>query len=190
MSLKPAYLSLVIGLVLTEEVGLSGLNTMMMVRAAPSLSSFYLMSPFGPDVFRKIIILLLIIGGASTGPFRTVITLAGITTACMALLANMGARAWHFLRWQPLSYNGPGAAIMAYLAAVVAGAILPFMSHRAVAVGGSGSIESIIQSAVLVMLFFAISGYDEVQKFFVLGSEVSSPSCLHTIGRKSASCLN
>ena len=38
-NLKPAYLSLVLGLVLTEEISLSWLNASMMIRATPSISA-------------------------------------------------------------------------------------------------------------------------------------------------------
>ena len=53
-NLKPAYLSLVLGLVLTEEISLSWLNASMMIRATPSISAHTLYSPVGSDTFRRI----------------------------------------------------------------------------------------------------------------------------------------
>ena len=172
-NLRPAYLSLILGLVLAEEIGLSGLNAVMLVRASPSLSAHSLMSPLGPDMLRKVVIFLLAIAGAASGKTQLTMTLVGIGGACTALLANLGARAWHFLRWTPMSYTGPGSSLVAYSLAVLTGALLPFMGQRSIAVGGKGAIESVIRSSLLVAICFVLSDLNEIQKFLVVGSEVS-----------------
>ena len=171
-SLKPTYLSLVLGLVLVEEISLSGLNAVMLVRGAPSLSAHFLMSPFGPDVLRKVVIFVLAIASASSGKAQAIMTLGGISGACMALLANLGARAWHFLRWKPVKYSGPASTCVAYFVAILTGIVLPFMGQRLIGVGGKGAIESVLKSSFIVAISFVVSDYDEIQKCLVVGSEV------------------
>jgi hypothetical protein len=171
-SLKPAYLSLILGLVLTEEISLSGLNASMMVRAEPSISAHYLHSPFGPDILRKVLVFCLAVAGATTGKLQAALTLGGIGAACMSLTANLGARAWHFLHWKPMRYRGPGADLVAYGLAIATGVFLPYVGHRTISSGGKGALESVIRSALLVAVLFLISDYDEIQSFLVVGSEV------------------
>ena len=178
-SLKPTYLSLVLGLVLVEEISLSGLNAVMLVRGAPSLSAHFLMSPFGPDVLRKVVIFVLAVASATSGKAQAIMTLGGISGASMALLANLGARAWHFLRWEPIKYTGPGSTCVAYFMAIFTGAVLPFMGQRLIAVGGKGAMESVLRSSFIVAISFVVSDYNEIQKFLVLGSEVGfETNCL------------
>jgi hypothetical protein len=164
-------------LVLAEEIGLSGLNAVMLVRAAPSISAHSMMSPFGSDMLRKSIIFMLAIATATTGTLQRVLTLVGIGAAFMALLANLGSRVWHFLRWDPMRYSGRGSAFVSYMLAIMTGAVLPFLGQRSIAAGGKGALESVLQSAILAAICFVISDYNAVQKFLVVGSEVSRVRC-------------
>lgn len=172
-SFKPAFLSLVLGLVLTEEVSISWLNTSMMIRAAPSVSAHSLMSPMASDLLRKLVVFILAIAAIGQGLAQQVLTVIGISLACIVLLANLGARGWHFMRWRPQRYDGPLASVLAYITAVLTGAVLPYMGHRNIEVGGKAGMEYVIRTAFFVAVAFIISDIDAVQNFLVLGSEVS-----------------
>jgi hypothetical protein len=171
--LKPAYLSLILGLVLTEEISMSWLNVSMLVRATPSVSAHSLASPVGSDLIRKVLLLCLALAGAAEGNVQRVLTLAGISLACIVLLANLGSRAWHFLAWKPQQYNGRGGSLVAYMAAVVTGIFVPYMGHRDIEMGGKAAMEYVIKTALLIAVVFVVSDVDEVQKFIIVGSEVS-----------------
>ena len=173
ISLRPAYLSLILGLALTEEISLAWLNASMLIRATPSVSAHSLTSPVGSDSLRKLVLLALALAGATNGSLQVLLTIGGITGALSLLLANLGARAWHFLRWKPLHYTGRGSFFIAFVLAVMTGVVLPYMGHRSIAVGGKGAMEYVIRTALIVALVFVISDYDELQKFLVFGSESS-----------------
>lgn len=136
-NLKPAYLSLILGLALTEEISLSWLNASMMIRATPSVSAHSLSSPIGADSSRKLVLFMLAVAGATTGMLKTVLTSGGIIGACLILLANLGARSWHFLRWKPIRYTGPGSFFLAFVLAIVTGFVVPYMGHRSIMIGVS-----------------------------------------------------
>lgn len=173
-SFQPAFLSLIMGLVLQEEISLSWLNASMMVRATPSVSAFSLTSPIGPDLWRKsLVFVLAIAGAASNARVQKVLTLLGIGGAYIVLLANLGARSWYFLKWRPQRYDGPFANFFAYLAAMLTGMILPYMGHRNIEVGGKAAMEYVIVTAFVVAVCFVISDINKVQNFLVLGSDVS-----------------
>ena len=171
-ALQPAYLSLILGLVLTEEISLSWLNASMMIRATPSVSAHSLSSPVGSDALRKLVLFSLALAGATVGMLKTVLTMGGILGALLILLANLGARSWHFLRWKPLRYNGRGSFLLSFILAVGTGLFLPYMGHRSIAVGGKGAMEYVLKTAVIVAVVFVLSDYDELQKFLVVGSQV------------------
>lgn len=177
--LGPAYLSLILGLVLSEEISLSWLNTSMFVRATPSVSGHGIISSplLGEthDVIKKLILLSLTLAGAAIpgSIAQRVLILLGLSLACVALLVNAGARAWHFLKWQPLPYRGPGAGIMSYGMALLAGLVVPYMGHRSTEAGGNAVMEHIIKCSLMVLVAFVISDVDPVQEFVVVGSEVS-----------------
>ena len=170
-NLKPAYLSLVLGLVLTEEISLSWLNASMMIRSTPSVSAHTLYSPVGSDTFRRVVLLVLVFAGIAEGTYQSILTAVGILGASILLLANLGARSWYFLNWKPISYNGTGSFVLAYCCAIVTGIAVPFMGHRLIRMGGKGAVEYLIATAFWVAVAFVISDYDGIQKFLVLGSE-------------------
>lgn len=172
--LKPAYLALIIGLCLVEEMSLSWTNTVMMVQAWPSISAYHVARDSGSDWIRKITILMLALAGAASGKSQVVLTMVGILCSCAVLLANLGSRTWYFFQWQPLSYNGPLSSTLSYMTAVVTGFALPFLGHRTASVGGKPAIESILRLALLLSLSFVITDFDSVQKFIIVGKEVTN----------------
>jgi hypothetical protein len=161
-----------IGLVLKEEISMSWLNANIMVRAWPSVSAHTLFSPISPDVMHKVILLILIAASAATGTTQTVLTFLGIGGVCLVLLANLGARSWYFLKWRPMRYEASGSPLVAFVSAVVAGIVVPYMGDRNIEVGGKPAIEYILRSAILVGGAFCFSAIEEVQTFFVVGTEV------------------
>lgn len=143
----------------------------MLIRATPSVSAHSLTSPLGSDGPKKLVLIALAFAGAATGSLQVVLTIGGITGALILLLANLGARAWHFMRWTPLHYTGRGSFFLAYVLAVMTGLVLPYMGHRSIAVGGKGAMEYVIVTALIVAVVFVLSDYDDLQKFLVYGSE-------------------
>lgn len=174
---QPAYLSLILGLVLTEEISLSWLNSSMMVRAAPSVSAHTLISPIASDLLRKTVVFTLALAGVARDTAQQMLTLIGISLAVMVLLANLGSRAWYFLRWRPQRYDGCGASLVAFISAILTGLIFPFMGHRSIEVGGKAAMEYVIRTSFFAAAAFVISDLDEIQKFIVIGSEVSFVCC-------------
>jgi hypothetical protein len=169
---QPAYLSLILGLVLTEEISLSWLNASMMVRAAPSVGAHTLISPIASDLLRKAVVLILALAGVARDLPQQILTMVGVALSMIVLCANLGSRAWLFMRWQPQRYDGCGASLVAYIGAVVTGLVFPFMGHRSIEVGGKAAVEYVIRTAVIVAIVFVASDIDQVQKFLVIGSEV------------------
>jgi hypothetical protein len=178
---RPALMTLVIGLVLTEEMSLSWLNASMLVRASPSVSAHTLMSTPGSDVLRKLVIFILSLASATNGKTQLYFTMLGIGLACVVLLANLGARAWHFLRWKPKRYNWWGAGLVAYVSAIITGMVLPYMGHRNILVGGKAAVEYIIRTSFLAALAFLITDLEEVQKLFVVGSTQCNQHTLNLV---------
>ena len=170
-NLQPAYLSLVLGLVLSEEISHSWINTAIMVRAIPSISAYTLTTTMRSDWIRKMTMLILASAGAASGRSQKYMTILGVSMACSLLLANLGSRAWLFLQWKPLSYNGPFAALIAYVLAMAVGLIMPYMGHREIEAGGKRALESVLFASFIVAAFFCLSDIDEVQKFIVIGSD-------------------
>lgn len=172
LSLKPAYLSLIFGLIMKEEIGLSFLNSAMTIRAFPSVSAYTLVNDQGSDYISKGVVLSFALAGAAIGNLRIILTIFGITGACIVLLSNLGSRSWHSLGWKPISYQGPGSCVLAYICSIMVGIALPYVGHRSIVVGGKGAMEYVIRTSFWVALAFAISDYDTIQSFLVVGSEV------------------
>jgi hypothetical protein len=194
---RPAYLSFILGLALTEEISLSWLNASMMIRATPSVSAHSLCSSSGSDTLRKGVLFMLAVAGATQGVLQTVLTAGGIIGACLILLANLGARSWHFLRWKPVKYSGPGSFTLAFFLAVATGFLLPYMGHRSISIGvsgiivgtkdcvnfeqsshaivseqGKGAMEYVLKTAMMVAVVFVVTDFDDLQRYLVVGSEV------------------
>jgi len=178
--LKPAYLALIAGLVLLEEIGLSLTNVVMMVQACPSLSAYTVSKDSGSDWIRKCVILVLALAGIATGNAQVAFTMIALLLMCAVLLANLGARTWYFFQWQPLGYNGSFATILAYMAAIGAGFIVPFLGHRTASVGGKPALESILRLTIMLALCFVVSDFDSVQQFIVVGKEGCNQTAVNT----------
>jgi hypothetical protein len=170
--LKPAFLSLILGIVFTEELSLSYLNASMLVRASPSVSAHTLTNNVGSDVLRKLIVLSLALAAAASGMTQKILTLFGISAACAVFLSNLGSRAWHFMRWRPLRYQGLGAGFVAWVVSIMAGLCIPYMGHRSIEIGGKAALEHVLMCAFAVAITFVVSDIDEIQKFLIVGSEV------------------
>jgi hypothetical protein len=168
---KPAYLSLILGLVFTEEISLSWTNVGMFVSGMPSISAFAITSRVESDWLRKVLLFSLAMAGATSGLSQYALTLFGISLTCAVLLANLGSRAWNFLQWQPLGYGGRLEPIVSYVAAILTGIVFPYLGHRQVEAGGKAAMESVFRVAFLVAIVFVVSDYDEIQQFLVVGSQ-------------------
>jgi len=176
---RPAYLALVLGLVFSEEIGLSWTNVSILVRGIPSISAYAMTSKVGSDWLRKILILSLAIASYSTSTFQKVCTLGGIALTCIVLLANLGSRSWKYMHWRPTmgmrswlcGISTPFDPVMAYTAAVMAGICFPYLGHRQIESGGTAAIESVLRLAISVAVFFVLSDHDSIQQFLVVGSD-------------------
>lgn len=152
-------------------MSLSWLNASMMVRGTPSLSAHSLFSPIGSDTFRRLVLLILTLAGITQGTLQSVLTCGGIFGACIILLANLGARAWHFQNWNPMQYQSRGSFTVAFVYAIVSGIAFPFMGHRMIRTGGKGAMEHILRTSFFAAVVFVISDYDAFQQFLVVGSD-------------------
>lgn len=180
-NLRPAYLSLILGLVFSEEISFSWVNVSMLVRGVPSISAYTLTSYLVSDWLRKLVVLILALAGAATGTLQKVLTLVGICLACLVLAANLGSRAWFHLKWNPLRYDGFLAPIFAFLYAAVVGLAVPYMGHREVEAGGKAAMETVLQSSLFVAIIFVVSDFNEVQKFLIVGSESCNQDIVNVV---------
>ena len=174
--IKPAYIALILGLVLTEELSNVWINTSMLVMGTPSISAFTLTHPVTIDWPKQVALLLLSIAAVIEDDtlVRHVLTLIGIGWACAVIVVNVGSKAWHHLKLPPLSYRGPFRNTgMAFCVATLVGLGIPYIGFRHAQPGGQVALETVIVGAFLVALVFGISDFDKVQAFVVAGSEVS-----------------
>ena len=54
---------------------------------------------------------------------------------------------------------------------------MPYLGHRAIQADGKAAMESVLRAAFAVAVVFIISDHDDIQKFLVVGSEVSCMIC-------------
>ena len=174
--LKPGYLSLVLGLILYEELSHAWLNVSMFVRGTPSVAAYTLISSFDSDWPRKLVIFLLAITSAmEEGDYQRYCTLSGIGLAMILLAANLGARAWYFMKWKPIKLGGTVtsylAPVISLLVAFTTGLIFPYMGFGRIQAGGKAAVQLVIVNCIMVSLIFVASDLDIVQKFIVVGSQ-------------------
>lgn len=165
-------MGLIVGLLLAEETSLCWLNSSLLVQGIPSTSSYMLNNNYGFDWIHKATISCLVFSGATDGDMQQLLYVTGVSLACIALLVNLGSRAWHFLNWRPISIGGPLAPLLAFLAAVVTGLCFPHMGHRNVEAGSKVAVEAIINNAFWVSSVFLLSGFDSIRKLILGGTEV------------------
>lgn len=171
---RPGYLTILLGLVLSEEIGFVVVNVTMLIRGMPSISAYALSHKVIQDWPRKLVVFLLILASAAPVDSATQrwITLAGVVAAISVLAANLGSRAWVHLKINPLAYAGPGAGVLAFLVATLTGLIVPFIGHREVRAGGKAAMEVLLRSFFLSAACFVLSDIDAVQQFVIVGSEM------------------
>ncbi|EED87711.1 predicted protein [Thalassiosira pseudonana CCMP1335] len=173
-SLRPGYLSLLLGLVLQEEIGLVWLNVSMFLRGLPSVSAYTFVSMFESDWPRKLAVLSLA-GAAVQTPgsdLQTYGTIAAVLYAMSLLAANLGARAWYFMKCRPiLQKESFFAPILAYFVAMVTGIFFPYLGFGQIQAGGKAAVSLVIFNSIIVASMFVVSDLDVVQKIIVVGSE-------------------
>jgi hypothetical protein len=180
-SIRPGSLTFILGLILVEETSLVWLNIAMLVWGMPSVSAFGLNQVVTTDWPRQALLLILVLATVANDETQSqkILTLLGVSLAVVILLANLGARAWKHVNLPPFGYRGPFPIAVSSVMALLAGILIPYMGFRRVQAGGRAAVETILVSSLLVAIVFVISDFDEVQKFFVVGSEVRSRSMLH-----------
>lgn len=176
--LKPGYLSLVLGLILFEEISHVWLNVSMFVRGTPSVAAFTLLSSFDSDWPRKSVVFMLAMTSAMEqgSNYQRYWTLAGIGLAMILLAANLGSRAWYFMKWKPIKSGGPImstflAPIISLFIAMLTGLIFPYMGFGKIQAGGKAAVQLVMSNCILVAVLFVASDMDAIQKFIVVGSE-------------------
>ena len=182
---RPGYLSLILGLVFFEEMSHVWVNCAMFVRGTPSISAYTLISNFDSDWPRKFAIFVLALAAAqgdivgdndndngNENNGGQILTLVGVSSSILILTANLGARAWYFMKWRPIGQGGVFAPIASFLLAVAMGLVFPFMGFRSVQAGGVRAMQDIIVNSFLVGVVFLVSDLDVVQRFLIVGSEV------------------
>jgi hypothetical protein len=106
LSFRPAYLSLLILQVLTEELTMALLIPTMVIFGMPSTSAYslYNSSAFSipPDVLRKVVLITLAVAAAcTTDSLKQFFTMSGILLVCTMLFAGLGARSYYFCSGPP-----------------------------------------------------------------------------------------
>ncbi|KAL7528459.1 hypothetical protein ACHAXR_002458 [Thalassiosira sp. AJA248-18] len=175
--LKPGYLSLILGLILYEEISHVWLNVSMFVRGTPSVAAYTLISNFDSDWPRKSVVFMLALTSAMEegSDYQRYCTLTGIGLAMILLAANMGSRAWYFMKWKPIKLGGRVtsylAPIISLFVAFVTGLIFPYMGFGKIQAGGKAAVQLVVSNCIIVALLFVASDLDVVQKFIVVGSQ-------------------
>ena len=171
--LKSGYLSLILGLLLHEEISHAWLNVAMFIQGMPSVAAYTIVSSFDSDWPRKIVILLLAITSAmeAGSEYQKYCALTGIGMAMVLLVANLGSRAWYFMKWKPLrgglvmsSFLAP---FLSLIVAVLAGLIFPFIGFTRIQAGGKSAIQLIIFNCIVVTLCFIASEFDVIQQLVI-----------------------
>jgi hypothetical protein len=169
---NPAVLGVMLGIAFSEELCLSWLNSSILIQGVPSTAAYQLVNGSSSDWIYKAAIGSLILAGAARNNLQKLLTIVGISSACIALLANIGTRAWHFLKWRPFSYSGLLGSCFAYLLAILTGLLFPHMAHRDIEAGGKAALESILKNLLWVGSLFLLSDHDGFQRFLLVGTEV------------------
>ena len=171
--LKSTYILFILGFLLYQEMGHVWLNVAMFIQGMPSVAAYTIITSFDSDWPRKVVILLLTITTAMDvgSVYQRYCILASIGFAMILLVANLGSRAWYFMKWKPLRGCGGCDMVLApYLslfAAVITGLLFPYIGFTRIQVGGKSAIQLIIWNCILVSLFFVASGFDIIQQVFI-----------------------
>jgi len=175
--LKPGYLSLILGLILYEEISYVWMNVAMFVQGTPSVAALTIISPFDSDFPRKMALAFLALTSAMKegSDYQRYCALTGIGLSIMLLASNLGARAWYFLKWRPLKGGGVMSTFLApYISmfvAMVVGLIFPYIGFSKIQAGGKSAVELVITNCILVAALFVVSDFDFIQSFIIDGSQ-------------------
>jgi hypothetical protein len=164
-------LAILLGLVFKEEISQAWPNVGMLVRGFPSISAYSVVTGTDSDWLRKAIVISLLLASVAEGSVQHILCFVGISLACLVLLANLGSRAWGFMKWRPIQNLGFFEPVASFFAAAFTGLMFPFLGHRQVESGGKSALESTIGIALFSAIIFVISDYDDIQRFLVIGSE-------------------
>lgn len=177
--IRPAYLALILGLVLQEEIANAWINASMLVWGMPSISAYALTQPITIDWPKQLLLLTLSISAVLQpgSQVQHITTLIGIGWACCVLVANVGARAWRHLKLKPLPYRGFGRTLASFVAAIITGLSIPYIGFRQAQSGGQVALETVLIGSIIVAAVFIVSDFDAVQEFIILGSEVRICMC-------------
>jgi len=172
-SVKPGYLSIVLGLILYEEISYVGLNCSMYIRGTPSIAAHTLISNFDSDWPRKIVLIGMALAavqiqGSNLQHYGTV---GSILLSILVIAANLGSRAWKFMKWKPVDNGGLIAPLVSIFVAATTGFIFPYMGFGKIQAGGKAAVQLVIYNSIIVAFMFVISDFDAVQNFLVVGSE-------------------
>mmetsp|Transcript_15381 Transcript_15381/g.26265 ORF Transcript_15381/g.26265 Transcript_15381/m.26265 type:complete len:455 (+) Transcript_15381:144-1508(+) len=170
---KPGYfLGLVLGLVLFEEMSQSFLNVALLVQGVPSVAAYSLSSGSDSDWPRKLAVFALALAAAQEAgsAAQKICTLLGIALSMALLAANLGSRAWLYMRWKPIgNMFGALTPFYAYCAAILTGLVFPFMGFRQIQSGGAPAIQTIMINCAIVAILFVLSDLNVVQGFIFMG---------------------
>ena len=175
--LRPGYLSLILGLILYEEISYVWVNVAIFVQGTPSVAALTIISPFDSDWPRKLALTLLALTSAMKegSDYQRYCALGGIGLAILLLASNLGARAWYFLKWRPLRGGGVMSTCMApYLSMFVAtlvGLVFPYIGFSKIQAGGKSAVQLVIVNSLLVATLFVLSDFDFIQSFIIDGSQ-------------------
>lgn len=170
----PGYLSLIIGIILSEEISYAWLNCSILITGTPSVAAHTIISNFDSDWPRKLALLVLTLAGLSDlidADGQKYLTLVGVAMSISILAANLGSRAWHFMNWKTLGQGRKFAPIISYMLAVFTGLLLPYIGFGKIQAGGKSAIQLIVMNSFAVAIVFVLSGVEKVQQFLVNGSE-------------------
>ena len=171
--LRPGYLTLILGLLLHEELSHVSLNVAMFIRGMPSVAAFTIVSSSDSDWPRKVVILLLAITSAmeAGSEYQKYCALTGIGLAMVLLMANLGSRAWYFMKWKPLRgglvMSSSLAPFLSLIVAVLMGLVFPFIGFTRIQAGGKSAIQLIIFNCIVVSLCFVASEFDVIQQLLI-----------------------
>mmetsp|Transcript_5406 Transcript_5406/g.8048 ORF Transcript_5406/g.8048 Transcript_5406/m.8048 type:complete len:509 (+) Transcript_5406:36-1562(+) len=169
----PGFLSIILGLALMEEISHVLVNISMQVRGTPSISAHALSSWSVSDWPRKLIVLILALATVAENGSdnQHYLTVAGTSLAFLVLAANIGAKAWQNLRWNPVKQTGILGSVISFVAAVVTGLALPYFGFGGTGSGGKSAMETMLVGSLIVAVFFGVSDLNYVQDYILVGSE-------------------
>jgi len=182
--IKPGLLGTFIFIFLQEEIGNIWLNIHMIVQGYPSTAAFVLKNKVVSDWPKKGVPLILAIASAipSDNIGQSILTLFGISWALVLLAANLGCRVWFNLGLNPVTYSFYGSSSVSLILATVLGLFVPYIGNRSMEASELTRISSVVSSAMIVALVFLISGFPDVYKYLIVGSEDCSQDAVTILG--------